>query len=360
MQALAHDISWWLQAVAKTFEGHEALFLELTHRVLTQDHQDRVDTSPLVGLADINHPVSYVTEALLRWWYRRSLEDGQGLPEEIKPMFTELCNPQIDRYRHGRMLLAAHVVTLFRVDENWAKQHLLPLFDWQRSETEARTAWKGFLWSPRLYHPLMQTLKPAFLESAHHYAALGEQGRQYAALLTFAALDPTDTFSTAELATATRLLPLDGLHDAAQTLVRALEGAGEQRANYWTNRIAPYLRAIWPKVKDRVSPAIADSLGLLCVAAQDSFPEALTLLRAWLQLQPPAHPDYLVHRLHEADLCSDHPKQALDFLSLVLKDQPQWPISDLKTCLDKIKMASPELETDQRFERLTTYLRRLE
>lgn len=360
LQALAHDISWWLQAVARTFEGHETLFLELTRRILTQDHQDRVDTSLLVGLADINHPVSYVTEALLRWWYRRSLEDGQGLPEEIKPMFTELCNPQIDRYRHGRMLLAAHVVTLFRVDENWAKQHLLPLFDWQRSETEARTAWKGFLWSPRLYHPLMQTLKPAFLESAHHYAALGEQGSQYAALLTFAALDPTDTFSTAELATATRLLPLDGLHDAAQTLVRALEGVGEQRANYWTNRIAPYLHAIWPKAKDRVSPAIAYSLGLLCVAAHESFPEALTLLQVWLQLRPPAHPDYLVHRLHEADLCSNHPKQALDFLSLVLKDQPQWPISGLKTCLDKIKMESPELETDQHFERLTTYLRQHE
>jgi hypothetical protein len=360
LQALAHDISWWLQAIAKTFEGHEALFLELARRILTQDHQDGVDTSPLVGLSDINHPVSYVTEALLRWWYRRSLEDGQGLPEEIKPMFTELCNPQIDRYRHGRMLLAAHVVTLFRVDENWAKQHLLPLFDWQRSETEARTAWKGFLWSPRLYHPMMEILKPAFLESAHHYAALGEQGRQYTALLTFVALDPTDTFSTAELATATRLLPLDGLHDAAQTLVRALEGAGEQRANYWTNRIAPYLHAIWPKAKDRVSPAIADSLGLLCVAAQESFPEALMHLRAWLQLLPPAHPDYLVHRLHKADLCRNHPKQALDFLSLVLKDQPQWPISGLNTCLDKIKMASPELETDQRFERLTTYLRQHE
>lgn len=356
LQTLAHDISWWLQAVARTFEGHEALFLELTHRILTQDHQDRVDTSPLVGLADINHPVSYVTEALLRWWYRRSLEDGQGLPEAVKPMFTELCNPQIDRYRHGRMLLAAHVVTLFRVDENWAKQHLLPLFDWQRSETEARTAWKGFLWSPRLYHPLMQILKSAFLESAHHYAALGEQGRQYAALLTFAALDPTDTFSTAELATATRSLPQDGLHDAAQTLVRTLEEAGKQRANYWTNRVAPYLHAIWPKAKNRVSPAIAYSLGLLCVAAHESFPEALTLLRAWLQLRPPAHPDYLVHRLHKAGLCSSHPKQALDFLSLVLKDQPQWPFSGLKPCLDKIKMESPELETDQRFERLTTYL----
>lgn len=354
LQTLAHGVSWWLQAIAKTFEGHEALFFVLARRILAQDHQDGVDTDDPVGRA-INHPVGHVTEALLRWWYRRSLEDGQGLPEEIKPRFTELCDTRIDKYRHGRVLLAAHVIALFRVDQEWATQHLLPLFDWQRSGAEARAAWEGFLWSPRLYRPLMEMLKPAFLDTARHYAALGKHAGQYASLLTFAALDPGDTFTTAELATATRSLPPDGLHDAAQALVRALEGAGEQRADYWTNRVAPYLHAIWPKTRDNVSPAIAESLGRLCVAAQNAFPEALALLRAWLQ--PPAHPDYLVHRLHEAGLCGRFPEHALDFLSLVIGDQTQWPPSDLGSCLDAIRIAAPELEADPRFERLTAYLR---
>lgn len=354
LQTLDHGVSWWLQSIAKTFEGHETLFFVLARRILAQDHQDGVDTDDPVGRA-INHPVGHVTEALLRWWYRRSLEDGQGLPEEIKPTFTELCDPRIDNYRHGRVLLAAHVIALFRVDGDWATQHLLPLFDWQRSEAEARAAWEGFLWSPRLYRPLMEILKPAVLDTARHYATLGKHDGQYASLLTFAALDPGETFTTAELAAATRALPPDGLHDAAQALVRALEGAGEQRADYWTNRVAPYLHAIWPKTRDNVSPAISESLGRLCVAAQDAFPEALALLRAWLQ--PPAHPDYLVHRLHEAGLCGRFPEHALDFLSLVIGDQTQWPPSDLGACLDAIRIAAPELEADPRFERLMAYLR---
>lgn len=354
LQTLDHGVSWWLQAIAKTFEGHETLFFVLAHRILAQDHQDGVDTDDPVGRA-INHPVGHVTEALLRWWYRRSLEDGQGLPGEIKPTFTELCDPRIDKFRHGRVLLAAHVIALFRVDGDWATRHLLPLFVWQRSEAEARAAWEGFLWSPRLYRPLMEALKPAFLDTARHYGALGKHDGQYASLLTFAALDPGDTFTTAELATATRSLPPDGLHDAAQALVRALEGAGEQRADYWTNRVAPYLHAIWPKTRDNVSPAIAESLGRLCVAAQDAFPEALSLLRAWLQ--PPAHPDYLVHRLHEAGLCGKFPEQALDFLSLVIGDQTQWSPSGLGACLDAMRIAAPELEADPHFERLMAYLR---
>lgn len=354
LQTLAHGVSWWLQSIAKTFEGHEALFFVLARRILAMDHQDGVDTDDPVGRA-INHPVGHVTEALLRWWYRRSLEDGQGLPEEMKPTFTELCDPRIDKFRHGRVLLAAHVIALFRVDGDWATQHLLPLFVWQCSEVEARAAWEGFLWSPRLYRPLMEMLKPAFLDTARHYAALGKHDGQYASLLTFAALDPGDTFTTAELATATRSLPPDGLHDAAQALVRALEGAGDQRADYWSHRVAPYLHAIWPKTRDNVSPAIAESLGRLCVAAHDAFPEALTLLRAWLQ--PPAHPDYLVHRLYEAGLCGRFPEQALDFLSLVIGDQTQWPPSDLGDCLEVISSVAPDLDTDPRFQQLVVYLR---
>ncbi len=354
LESLSHGVSWWLQAVAKTFAGHEANFFTLARRILALEHQDGVDTDEPVMRA-INHPVGQVTEALLRWWYRRSLEDGQGLPAEIKPIFTDLCDTQIDNYRHGRVLLAAHVIALFRVDGKWATQHLLPLFDWQRSEAEARAAWEGFLWSPRLYRPLLEVLKPAFLDTARHFSALGKHDVQYATLLTFAALDPGDTFSIAELAAATRSLPQDGLRDSAQALVKALEGAGEQHADYWSNRVTPYLHAIWPKSRCNTSPSIAESLGLLCVATQDAFPEALALLRAWLQ--PPAHPDYLVHRLHEAGLCVRFPNESLDFLSLVIGDQVQWAPSDLGACLETIRTVAPELETDQRFERLMAYWR---
>ena len=202
----------------------------------------------------------------------------------------------------------------------------------------------------------MEVLKPAFLETAHHYEALGKHDGQYASLLTFAALDLGDTFTIAELAGATRALPPDGLHDAAQALVRALEGAGDQRTDYWINRVTPYLRSIWPRTRDNISPAIAENLGRLCVAAQDAFPEALALLRAWLQ--PPAHPDYLVHRLHDAGHCGRFPEQALDFLRLVIGDQTQWPPSDLGACLEAIRTAVPELGADQRFEQLVDYLRR--
>ena len=349
IQVLVHNVSWWLEAIAKTSEGHEELFLSLTRRILALDPQDDVDSDDPVTRA-INHPVGHVTPALLNWWYRRSLEDKQGLPDELRLIFTKLCDTHIDKYRHGRVLLALNVIALFRVDPDWAREFLLPLFDWQRSEDEAHSAWEGFLWSPRLYHPLMEEIKPFFLDTAKRYATLGKHNRRYAALLTFAALDPGDTFTTTELRGATRTLSKDGLRAAAQTLVHALEGAGDQRVNYWTNRVVPYLDRIWPKTKEHTSPDIAESLGHLCVVAQDAFPDAFSKLGAWLQPLP--RPGSLVHLLHEDNLCQRFPEPSLDFLASVIDEKVQWPPSKLNACLEQIGSVNPELKNDARYERL--------
>lgn len=92
------------------------------------------------------------------------------------------------------------------------------------------------------------------------------------------------------------------------------------------------------------------------MAAQDAFPEALDLLQPWLK--PLNDGDYLIHQLHQTKLCSKFPQETLSFLSLLIGDQIQWPPFDLGQCLEAIRVAEPELINDQRFEKLTTYLRK--
>ena len=355
LQSLTHGISWWLRSIAKTFQGHEAHFLTLAGRILQLDFGLEDGTDDPVFRA-INHPVGHVTQALLDWWYRQGLEDGQELPKAIKPVFSDLCDTGVAKFKHGRLLLAAHVITLFRVDGSWAQQYLLPLFNWRRSETEARAAWEGFLWSPRLYRPLMEVLKSAFLETANHYAQLGEHSRHYASLLTFAALDPGDTFSIPELASAVRALPSEGLREAAEALTRGLEGAGDQREDYWKNRIQPFWERIWPKSNDRASDTNAEYLARLCIAAGDEFPSAIARVGNWLRTVE--HPDYVIHRLHESGLCTRFPENALQLLDASLANQPSWLPPDLRQCLNAIAQAAPNLRQDRRFIRVDELARR--
>ena len=171
LQSLAHYVSWWLEAISRTFEAHEAHFFTLSERILELDIQDDedTDTDDPVGQA-MSHPVGHVTEALLRWWDRRSPEDGQGLPKELKSTFTKLCGTGIGKFRNARVLLARNVIKLFQADRDWAIKYLLPLFNWEHPR-EARAAWQGFLWS---YSPLIEELKSAFLDTAKHYGGIGE------------------------------------------------------------------------------------------------------------------------------------------------------------------------------------------
>jgi hypothetical protein len=356
IQELSHSISWWLQVVAKVIDQNEEGFFRLIRRILELNRVGEQGTDNDLVFRAINHPVGHVTDAALAWWYRQSLEDGQGLEGHLKTDFTDICNPDISGYRPGRVMLASNIITFFRVDQAWTEQHLLPLFDWQKSEMEALGAWAGFLRSPRLYRPLVDAFKAQFLETAKHYQALGPCGKQYVALLTFAALEPEDTFNNKELREATRSLPEDGLKEALQALGRAIEGAGEQRAEYWRNRAKPYLKRIWPKNRELITPSMSERFARVCIKANEEFPDAFEEISVWLTAIE--YPDYVVHRLHLSGLCGRFPAETLNFLFRVIGDDTQRPPGDLEVCLTTIRQAQESLAEDRQFNWLVEYLRK--
>ena len=354
-QKLTSVISFWLRTIFEKFKSdqfkdNKTAFHALVERILNVPFQDEVmDTDDPVTDA-INHPVGHTTTVLLDWWHRGGLEDRQHL----KAIFTRLCDRQAGQFRHGRVLLAAHAPSLFRADQSWTTQHLLPLFNWQHSKDEAKAVWEGFLLSPRLDLSLIQAIKPDFLDTARHYHALNHK-EQYAVLLTLVSLNLRNIFTNPELAEATRALSLDGLNNCVWVLVNELEASGDQRADYWTNRIAPYLHYIWPKSKDHRSPEIAKNFGHLCIAAQNNFPDALSRLRDWLQ--PLEYPDNLVEQLNQTHLCQQFPRETVEFLSRVINEKTVFLSDQLGECLETIRQAEPALETDTQYNRLMDYVR---
>ena len=350
----SYGLTRWLRSVARVASGCDPLFLPLCERMIGLDSRD----DPDVGTDEpatqaINHPVGHMTEALLNWWFRRKPEDGQSLPAELKPVFTILCDMGTGRFRHGRVLLASRVVALFRIDRDWTERNLLPMFDWQSCVIEARAAWEGFFLSPRLHPPLMEVIGKPFLDMASRYSMLGRHAaHNYAALLTFEALDRNRVFTEAELRAATGSLPDGALIQCAHALKRALDGAGEQRAEYWRNRVRPYLQSVWPTSISRKTPATSENLGRVCIAANEVFPEALEELRHWLQpLQDYGH---LIFELQRSDICEKFPAEALDFLYLIVGDTlPPGAGGYLAECLEGIGSKNPNLRNDNRFRRLS-------
>lgn len=357
-----HAVTWWMEAASKAISCHEDILLNLCRRVLdlpleagsgSRIIRNGVETYDPVGSA-INHPIGHATQTLINLWFKQNPNDNDLLPAELKPIFTTLCDVQVDRFRHGRVLMGSRLIAFFRVDRPWTEQHLLPLFGWS-NPVEAKAVWEGFLWSPRLYQPLLTAFKSQFLDSANHYADLGEHRQQFATFLTYAALGPTEGYTIEEFRAAIGALPQEGLEESAQALSQALEGAADQREDYWKNRAQPFWQQIWPKSRDLATRRIAESLTRLVIAARSEFPAALAAVQDWLQ--PIEHPHYVVHRLHESGLCSRYPADALSLLNAVIADQP-WAPSELGQCLDEIEQTDSQLEQDARYQRLNEYFRR--
>lgn len=351
LQELANDVTRWLEVVSTSIHHHEEIFLELCRRVLELPLDIRMTQDSDTVSSAINHPIGHTTQALINLWFKHSPNDNDLLPETLKPLFTMLCDVKEDRLRHGRVLIGSKLISFFRVDRPWTEQHLLPLFNWN-NPVEAKAVWEGFLLSPRLHLPLLIALKPFFLESARHYADLGERRRQLARFLTYAALEQTEGYTVKEFRSAIDELPAEGLETSVLMLCQRLEGAAAQREAFWRNHVQPFWHKIWPKSRDRLTARISEHLARLVMAAGDAFPAALNEVKDWLQ--PLKIPDYMTHQLHKSGLCARFPKDALTLLKAIITD-PQHPPSRLSNCLEEIKQSDPSLTQSTDYQQLLTY-----
>lgn len=353
---LVTRVSYWLKAASHSIDRHEEQMLSLCQRIMALSINEKsvVHHAPVTNA--MNHPIGHITEALLNLWYQRGhpLRDGDLLPNDIKGQLTRLCNPSCTHFRPGRFVLFSYLTTLFRVDTPWTKKHMLPLLNWKKHPYDAEGAWKGFLYDPYPYPPLLIAFKQAFLDSVHHYDTLGIYGEQFATFLTYAALNRVDGYTVEDFRKALSALPQKGLDQAADAFSEAMNGQSQPPTNYWKNTAEPFWNTIWPKHRDRMSPNIASSLAIAAISTQNDFPAVLHAVRHWLQPTVNAH--YIIDLLERSSLCETFPSDALELLSLVTVPQ-QGIDTALNTCLKAIAQAKPELEQDANYIKLQTYFR---
>lgn len=358
---IAHSLAWWINEISKSIDRDGDIFLNLCRRVLalpfeSPDGNSENNESVREPVSEaINHPVGHVTQALINRWFATKPNDNELLLEPFKSIFSHLCDAKITKYRHGRVLLASNLVALFRVDPEWTKKHLLPFFNWDRNSVETIAVWRGFLWSPRIFRPLLIELKHLLLSTANHYDELGEFSGQYSAFLTYVALGSIDGFSSEDFQKTIAALPPEGLQKVAWTLKQALEGAGDQRETYWRNKVRVFWQEMWPKHHELRTEELARTFALLCVEAVGEFPSALSDMEGWLM--PIKDFDYIVMRLCESGLCVRFPAEALRFLDLIFVEQ-SWLTDELGKCLEAIVKAKPEFERDHRYQKLLAYVRK--
>ncbi len=350
---VADDVALWLESIADTQVEDEALFLGLCKRVLETPHDHQPITDKPHSWA-INHPVGQVTEAILKQVFGRKLNDDQGLPDDVKPLLTSMCDTTKVQLRSARIILGRYVIPLFRVDNVWTSENLLPLFEWKPDGEEAAGVWAGYLFPPFSHPPLLTPLKKSLLQTASEYKRLQEHPEQFVRLLTSLALEASDGFSDDELRKAFDDLPTDALRFGAGSFAK-WPNSTDKRQAYWDSQIAPFWKRFWPKDRSKKTPLVSQNLAMLALEARDAFPSAVKLLGPWLT--DPNDSGSIVRTLLKSNLCKEHPKSAVAFLNAIMKSE-RWVPSELRQCLDAIVEADPSLVDDVTSRRLQEMVNR--
>jgi hypothetical protein len=107
LQEIDHAVTWWMEAASKSVDRHEEILLKLCRRILalpqnpepaSRMSRSGVESHDPVGSA-INHPIGHATQALLNLWFSQNPNDGDLLPVDLKPIFTALCDLQVESPR---------------------------------------------------------------------------------------------------------------------------------------------------------------------------------------------------------------------------------------------------------------------
>jgi len=347
-------LSIWLQTASK-FSGSQPHDLYvLFDRIINASQDDHKAPNRPVTRA-LNHEAGQATEALLNWWYTTQPKAGEGLPQGLETRFTNATQQRAQKYLYCRVILAAHLHALYLVAPEWTTVNLLPFFNWDANPEEAKSVWMGFLWTPRISPQLLDAFKADFLETAAHYADLGDHGQQYAGFLAYVAAQLRDHFSKSELIATFKALPAAGLAKASSSLSQMMGDAGntiEKRLDTWSRQVKPLLTEAWPKSQDRRSEAESGNLATVLILSGDfekAFPAFQDLITRTDHYYLP------LLSLTNSDLPERFPALVLEFLGRLIGDQGV-PDSTLRPVLRRILVAAPALDQDAQYRRLDEYL----
>lgn len=347
-----HAIAWWVSRVSKNIEEHEEHFFELIDRII-KIGSTTVDASDDLSLNHaINHPVGHATSSLLNWWFSTELEDDQGLPVELKDRFAEMVSADNQSLWIGSVILAQQIIPLYRVDQAWTKQYLIPAFEWDADAAKAAAMWESFLHATRIHLPLLEKLKSPFLAIPDHIDILTEQClKQYARFLTNIALGEASIFSSSELKHIFAELPAVYLEAVAQTLFQALQGAGDQQTEYLKNRIIPFVKKFWPSKPEARSPKTFLYFAQMSAISGDGFDYAFDCFKDHLGQADEF--GYLLTLLTEGDVAANHPSEVLEILNSTIPQNVPYLDDSLKPLLEAIQEADAALSTHPHYNRLS-------
>ena len=279
-------------------------------------------------------------------------------------LLEEILKSRAPGHKHGRAVVGGCAASLFFENQQWTKEHVLPMFD--EGHPDSLHAWVEFLKPLEMSENLAGAMKIALINVAKHTDKFGDLLWPHFAELAFHVCDRFPNVFRDE--DQRRLVDNMG-RETLQALCKRLQwklqhaNGGAARGKIWRDSIGPFMERAWPQRHSVKTPKNAELLGNIVIRTGDEFPDAVDWAKDFLS--PIEHPiastsGGIIWALDktEGDPISEipgkFPEACLRFLHRVvnLKDGRQYKSLKLRSILDRIEEAQPELRKRKEFREL--------
>jgi hypothetical protein len=346
----SHGLSRWVQAIAKKISHDDDKFLAMIERIYSCPLSNQSIGNDYVTSA-INSPIGVSTLALMDWWFNKKPKDDELLPHDIKQLLEKICTQETEKFINGKVILASYSLSLFRIDPDWTKSFLLPLFDWPTPRASTIACWQGFLWNPRITLPYLDEIKKYLLLTVNHRDKLRLGIQNYVRIITNIGIHKPEFFTYKEIATVISQFDTQELIYVTNFIKELVDGAGDKLEEIWDRRLSKFFQYCWPKRSNLLDENISQTIALICMRTGDIFEKVYDELHYYLsELE---YPDFVLMELGKTGLCEKHPDTTLKLISKVIgPNRNRLYLIYLNPCLEQIIAGKDSLRSNTIFRRL--------
>jgi hypothetical protein len=293
----------------------------------------------------INRPAGVIVEfwmSGLSLSLERKTGAERAMPENYRQWFTMVVHDATSSGGMGRSLLASQTAFLFSLDEEWTRQHIIPLYS-DPDHQKFVQAWDGYLAWGRLYPALVETLIPAFLSAVQgRIADLNGRRRRfiefYTALAVLHVPDPTQELLPALFQHGS----LDDRLTFASRLgyfLRQMQAENKQLLwngwlrRYWQDRIQGVLAPL-DEAEIRKMLEWLPYLG-------DAFPSAVSLVTRLPTIR--IEHSHLLFELRESELVTRYPAETAELVIYLANCVVGYQVADLGNVAGRLYAIPAEL-----------------
>jgi hypothetical protein len=327
----------------------------LSRRVWEAIRSDSLSEGPSdkdwLGLA-INRPGGKLAQFWLSYLSaskRRLGDEMKAVPEPLKTDLIAAAEGSGQSATLARVIIASQFHYFFYLDSDFARQRLLPLFNWALDERRALECWNGFLSWGKWQKAYIEEMLPFYLEAAkrmHEFTEMHQESL-IAHIAGIAIYGKEDALEGDWLGNFIRLFELPMLRNFAKHVGSVLEGmAAEPVVALWHNWLSRYWEGRLLGKPVALQGGEIDFMAQWPLHLQPVFESAIELL---LRSPKPESQIYAfpenVEKLRE--LCAEHANAVADYLLLTLRTlqfvDDREPVNQLVTDLERREVSETKV-----------------